>query len=384
MSDEGGKASVGFLNEKESVQTKKKNKKLGIDDFSEAIARIAVAQVCESLGFQSFQQCALNTLSDVGVRYIREVGRTANFYANLANRNEGNVFDVIQGLEDLDSIQGFSGGSDSSHCLSGSAVVRDIIRFIGEVEEIPFVYSIPRFPVVKERKLNPIFKQTGESPPEEHIPDWLPKFPDPETCKDLIMGNEKELGTGINNIIQQVEEQNKKFEMPLLNMQQKLIFNQFEKGVAVEPEDAAKAQKAAESNPFLAHPLQFGEKEVSLPVLPTKLYDEAAGSHQNHIVMDNHVSAIEQSVHITEAAWSSPSELKGVRRNILLNGRHNVQFKFESSRKSVGMPIGHQTADTEKIALWFGDDHDEKDETKRTSKQILYENGENMQEVAHL
>lgn len=380
MNDENGKSNVGFLSEKESLQAKKKNKKLGIDDFAEAIARIAVAQLCESLGFQSFQQSALNTLSDVAVRYIRELGRTANYNANLANRSEGNAFDVIQGLEDRGSIQGFSGGSDPSHCLSGSAVVRDIISYIEEVEENPFVYSIPCFPVVKERKLNPGFKQTGESPSKEHIPDWLPKFPDPETYKDLILGNEKELETWNYNIIQQVDEQNKNSEMPLLNMQQKLFSNGFEGAVAVEPGDAAKALKAAESNPFLAQPLQFGEKEASLPVLPAKFYDEAAWRHQNHTFTDNHVSAIEQSGRITEAVWSSPCESKGDRRNILLDGRPSVQFKFESRRKSLGRPTDPQTADTDKIAPWFGNDHDEKDEKNRTSKQILYENGENMQE----
>ncbi|CAI9758700.1 unnamed protein product [Fraxinus pennsylvanica] len=381
MSDEDGKASGGFLIEKESL---KANKKLGIDDFAEAIARIAVAQVCESLGFQSFQQSALNTLSDVVVRYIREVGRTAIFYANLANRSDGNAFDVIQGLEDLGSIPGFLGASDPSHCLSGSAVVRDIIRYIGEVEENPFVYSIPHFPVVKERKMNPGFKQTGKSLPEEHIPDWLPKFPHPETYKDLILGNEKELETGNNNILQQAEEQNKKFEMPLLNMLRKSICNGFEEEVSVEQGDAAKAQKAAESNPFLAPPVQFGEKEVPLPVLPAEFNDESAWRHQNHTVMDNHVSAVEQSARITEGVWSSLCESKGDRRNILLNGRPNVQFMFESNRKSLGKSTDSQTADTKRIALWFGGDHDEKDEKNRTSKQILHENGENLQEIVQL
>ncbi|CAI9752749.1 unnamed protein product [Fraxinus pennsylvanica] len=380
MSDENGKANIGFLSEKESLQAKKKNKKLGIDDFAEAISRIAVAQLCESLGFQSIQQSALNTLSDVAVRYITEVGRTANYKANLANRSEGNAFDVIQGLEDLGFIQGLSGGSDPSHCLPGSAVVRDIIRYIEEVEENPFVYSVPCFPVVKERKLNPGLKQTGESSPKEHIPDWLPRFPDPETYKDLILGNEKELETWNNNIIQQVDEQNKKFETPLLTMQKKLFSNGFEGGVAVEPWDAAKTLKAAESNPFLAPPLQFGEGEASLPVLPAKFYDEAAWRHQDHTFMDNRFSAIEQSVRITEAVWSSPCESKEDKRNILLDGRPNIQFKFKSSRKSLGRPTDSQTADSDKIALWFGNYHVEKDEKNRTSKQVLHENGENMQE----
>jgi transcription initiation factor TFIID subunit 8 len=71
------------------------------DNFVEAIAKIAVAQVCENAGFHGCQQSALNSLSDVVVRYIHDLGKTANFYANLSGRTEGNVFDIVHGLEDL-------------------------------------------------------------------------------------------------------------------------------------------------------------------------------------------------------------------------------------------------------------------------------------------
>ncbi|KAJ6860918.1 hypothetical protein NC651_037100 [Populus alba x Populus x berolinensis] len=40
--------------------------------------------MCETLGFQSFQQSALEKLSDVTTWYIRNIGKTAQFYANLA------------------------------------------------------------------------------------------------------------------------------------------------------------------------------------------------------------------------------------------------------------------------------------------------------------
>ncbi|XVE83676.1 hypothetical protein DITRI_Ditri16bG0105700 [Diplodiscus trichospermus] len=82
------------------------------DDFALAIAKVAVAQVCESVEFQSFQHSALETLSDIIVRYIYSIGKTANFNANLAGRVEENVFDLIQGLEELGSGLGFAGASD--------------------------------------------------------------------------------------------------------------------------------------------------------------------------------------------------------------------------------------------------------------------------------
>ncbi|KAI3452203.1 hypothetical protein Pfo_008868 [Paulownia fortunei] len=329
MNDGDGKDSVKFLSKKENQQSKRK-KKSGLDEFSLAIARIAVVQVCESLGFQSFQQSALDILADRPI-----------FYANLANRSQCNAFDVIQGLEDLGSVQGFSGASDVCHSLSGLGVVRDIIRYVGQAEEIPFAYLIPGFPVVKERRLKPSFAQAEVNPPDEHIPSWLPKFPDPETYANLDSGNLKDSETGVDNKIQQVEFQHRKVEGPLLNFQQKLICNGSEAGAAVEREDVAKAQRTAESNPFLAPPLQFGEKEVSLPVVPAKLLDETAGYHQGCEVVENHVSALEPFFPAKEDARVGLCEPED-RRNILLCRRPNVHFKFRTGRKSLGMAMSRQ------------------------------------------
>lgn len=383
MSDGVGKDSSKFLTEKESQQSRRKKKKLGADEFAQAIARIAVAQVCESLGFQSFHQSALDTLADVGVRYIREIGKTACSYANLANRSQSNVFDVIQALEGLGSIQGFSGASDVSHCLSGSGVVRDIIRYVAQAEEIPFAYLLPAFPVVKERTLDPSFTQADENPPGEHIPGWLPKFPDPEAYVNLCSENEKVPEIEVGNKIQQVEEQHAMVERPLPNMPRKLICNGSEAGVAVEKGDAAKAQRAAESNPFLAPPLQFGEKDVFLPVLPAKLLDETGGYRQSCEVLDNHLLQLEPSFQANEAGTSGPCEPED-KRNFLTNGRPNVHFKLGSGKKSLSMVMRTGTDGIEKISLWFGDNHEGTDEKKRAPEKILQENTEYQLEASHL
>lgn len=70
-------------------------RKAGGDELAQAVPKIAVAQICESQGFQAFQQFALETLFDVAVRYICDIGKTARLYANLAGRTECNVFYII-------------------------------------------------------------------------------------------------------------------------------------------------------------------------------------------------------------------------------------------------------------------------------------------------
>ncbi|GMP28649.1 hypothetical protein CsSME_00004111 [Camellia sinensis var. sinensis] len=312
------------------------------DDFAQAIAKIAVAQVCESEGFQSFQQSALNTLSDVTVRYIREIGKSANFYANLAG------------------------------------IVREITQYVGDAEEIPFPYSIPSFPIIKDR--NPIlsFAQVTEVSPSEHIPSWLPAFPDPQICTRSPSRKGREADTPFDKT--EPSKEQRKVETTLLNLQQQLACNGSEVPTAVDPGDAAKAKQAAESNPFLAAPLRIGEKEVSSVVLPPKLLDEAAAN--NSAVVQNHVSVLETFAPAIEAMKNTLCDSEEDGKKVLLNTRSTVQFKFGIGKKSSGTS-SIRNEGIGKINSWFGDTN-EKDNKKRRAEQILKESIENPQELAQL
>ncbi|RVW31432.1 Transcription initiation factor TFIID subunit 8 [Vitis vinifera] len=294
-------------------------------DFPQAIAKIAVAQICESAGFQGFQQSALETLSEVVVRYIRELGKTAHTYANSACRTECNIFDIIQGLEDLASLQGFSGASDSDHCLAGSGTVREIVQYVSEAEEIPFAHSVPHFPVIRDRKQTPSFLQIGEEPPGITFPIG---------CLHFLI--------------------------------HKLMFIP----------RCCKARRAAETNPFLSAPLHFGEKGVSPVFLPAKLSNEAVVENQageNHAVA-NHVSVLETFAPAIELMKSRSCESEEGRKKVLSNQRPAVQFKIEIGKKSTGtaLDLSFQNKDVEKITSWFGKDN-EKDDKKRRAEKILKE-----------
>ncbi|KAE9449349.1 hypothetical protein C3L33_18738, partial [Rhododendron williamsianum] len=341
MSDGGGESGRD-----NNERSKTKNQS---DDFARAISKIAVAQVCESVGFQIFQQSALNTLSDVAVRYIRDIGKTANNYSNLAGRAESNVFDIIQGLEDLGSWQGFSGASDIDRCLAGSGVVQEIIQYVGESEEIPFAYSIPEFPVVKDRNPNPSFGQAFLNSPSR---------------------NDRELDTQMVEIKHGKEQ--RKVEQSLLNLQQHLACNGSDIPIAFDPSDAAKAKQAAESNQFLAAPLRFGEKEVSSMELPPQVLNETAARSdelvQNHVSMletcTPAIEAMESTLCDSEGGWVEVQTEEG-REEVPLNTRATVQFKFGTRKKSLGPSINS----------WFGDDNERSDK-KRRAEQILKESTE--------
>ncbi|XP_068654302.1 transcription initiation factor TFIID subunit 8-like [Aristolochia californica] len=370
------------------------------DEFGRAIARIAVAQICESVGFQGFQQSALEALSDIAIRYLRDLGKTAHFYANLAGRTDCNVFDIFRGLEDLvGPTQGFTGASDVNHCLLGSGTVREITQYVDYAEEIPFVRPIPRFPVVRAIKTAPSFAQLGEAPPAKHIPDWLPALPDPHTYVHTPVWNDRTTDPKTDKT--QQAKQRRKAEKSLLSLQQRLAngssaqasVDPIDAGKAkrvmeanpflapplqpsVDPIDVVKAKWVMEANPFLAPPLQASEKDVSPLTLPEKLASEGHAA-ENLSVLETFAPAI-------EAAKCGVSENVENEWKILPNKRPTVHFKFGIHKKSVATPLASRPSSaSEKMITWFGRD-DEKDDKKRRAELILKEAMENPQELAQL
>ncbi|KAF9614562.1 hypothetical protein IFM89_019309 [Coptis chinensis] len=319
----------------------------GSDDYGRAITKIAVAQICESVGFQCFQHSALEVLSEVAVRYLRDLGKTAHFYANVAGRSDCNVFDIVQGLEDLVSSQGFSGASDVNHSISSS--------------------------VVKDRKPTPSFLQIGEVPDKEHIPAWLPAFPDPHTYVHTPVWKERKTDPRADKIAQ--ARQRRKEEQSLFNLQRRLACNGSSAFASANTVDDGKAKQVVQSNPFLAPPLQSGEKEVSPVVPPAKLSKEPLVNSRNS-VLDAFAPAI-------GTANTGLSDSKDDDRMVLPNKRPILNFQLGVSKKSLGLPVdltlqNKLLGETTQL-IGRGD---EKDDKKRRAEQILKESMENSRELS--
>ncbi|KAI3996832.1 hypothetical protein MKX01_021108 [Papaver californicum] len=318
----GGSGDTGEDKEHDS-----RKKSGGSDEFGLAIARIAVAQICETYGFQSFQQSALESLSDIAIRYLCELGKTAHFYANLTDRTECNVFDIIQGFEDLGSAHGFTGASDVNRCSTSSGTVTEIIQFVNYTEEIPFARPVPQFPVTKHRKPTPSFLQMSEIPEGKHIPNWLPAFPDRHTYTHSPTSSEREIDRRKEKNHRSEElRQHKKSEWSLLNLHQRLACNGLVATTSTDPEDAAKAKHAADSNPYLAPPLQLGEMDTSSVIIPARVSNEAIPDKNQTSVLDVFVPAIEASKGANCETWDSD-------KKVLPNKRPVVNFKLGFAKK---------------------------------------------------
>lgn len=185
----------------------------GGDEFGRAVANTAVAQICEGLGFHGIQRSAAETLADIALRFLSDLGKAAHFYASLCGRTQCNVFDVILAMEDMGPGAAVE---SSSRCLGQSGALKDVMRYVEFAEEIPFAIPVPHFPVSKCRAAPPSFAQLGEEPPHAHIPPWLPAFPDPHTYQATPVWNERKSDPRMDKL--ELARQRRKAERSLVSL----------------------------------------------------------------------------------------------------------------------------------------------------------------------
>ncbi|KAL6533871.1 hypothetical protein OROHE_013704 [Orobanche hederae] len=187
--------------------------------FSLAIVRVAVAQICQSTGFKGAQNSALEALAEVAARYLQEIAKLAAASANSDGRTESNLPDIIVALEDLSSIQGYLGLSNvRSPSLYTSSVVRDLMNFVKYTYEIPFARPLPPRKVYYSNGKK--FLKRGNSSSGSrgycdggrwgHVPRWLPAVP-VEKGKEKVVETEKEVIWGSLENVKSEEEKKLKY-----------------------------------------------------------------------------------------------------------------------------------------------------------------------------
>ncbi|CAN0926937.1 Transcription initiation factor TFIID subunit 8 [Linum grandiflorum] len=343
--------------------------RLKADEFGYAVARKAVAQVCENVGFDGSKESALDALTDVTLRYLRDLGKTASSNANLCGRTECTIFDVVRGFEDIGATQGFPGAYNSSGCLVSSGTIRELVDYVGSNEEIPFAQPVPQFPIVRGSKLIPSFQKMNEAPPGKHVPDWLPALPDQHTYVHTPMWNERDSDPRADKIEQ--ARQRRKAETALLSLQQRLVSNSSGSSGVVRSTVADEQGGVADGNPFLKKPLNPGEKDVSLVSVP------------------NHVSVMEAFAPAIEAA----KEVGGVNEEVEEGGkqllpekRASVSFSLKTRKKLLGEESleWKKSQGGRRTGLSLLGKVDERDDKKRRAEYILRQSMENPQEFPQL
>ncbi|XP_075064702.1 transcription initiation factor TFIID subunit 3 isoform X2 [Mixophyes fleayi] len=127
------------------------------ESYSRSLLRVSVAQICQSLGWDSVQVTACDLLTDVLHRYLQQLCRGAHRYSELYGRTDPVLDDVGQAFK-----------------LMGVNLL-ELEDYIHNIEPVTFPHQIPSFPVSKNNVLQ--FPPPGSKDVEdrkEYIPDYLP------------------------------------------------------------------------------------------------------------------------------------------------------------------------------------------------------------------
>lgn len=361
--------------------------RVAADEFGRATAKIAVAQLCDAVGFHCVKDSALESFTGLAIKYLVDLGRTAEFHANLAGRSQCSVFDLILALEDLEAPQGFS---------SNGGGMREIMNYVESAPEIPFSHPIPQFPVIREMRIIPSFTQIGETPPAKHIPHWLPALPDPHTYIHTPMWDER-VSDPRDDKIEQAR-QRRKAERSLLSLQKRLLLcNRNNRNGSVETSTTTTTTitpatttttTSAVPAPVVITTTGVGsdpegvDKDVSPIDLPSRLSGVRGG---------NRVSVLEAFAPAIEMLGSGGGlcdDDDGFEGRTVLPAavRPTVHFKFRIGKKLIGESFDdrHQKKDASRAAAALAAREDERDDKKRRAEYILRQSMENPQELTLL
>ncbi|KAK6929365.1 Zinc finger, RING-type [Dillenia turbinata] len=172
--------------------------------FYKCLPKIAVAQICQSIGFKSSQISALETLSDIAGRYMEALAGIAVSAANSAGRTQSNLLDVVSAMEVLNSPQGFRSAWNVKQSLMKSKTLEDAMIFLRTTDEIPFAKPIPR--TNSRNKETTTMDSSVTRPLPVHIPNWLPRFPDPSTYQTGIEAEKEEMQKRVSGELEKTAE----------------------------------------------------------------------------------------------------------------------------------------------------------------------------------
>ncbi|XP_053677978.1 uncharacterized protein LOC128728381 [Anopheles nili] len=125
--------------------------------YAQSVLKVAVAQICQTIGWHSAHTSTMDLLVDVTQHFLREITRSMHRYSELYNRTEANLDDLALAYKDI------------------GINLQELMEYIQFVDPIQLPLEVPRFPLPKESNLNflkPGSREVLMRP--VHIPEHMP------------------------------------------------------------------------------------------------------------------------------------------------------------------------------------------------------------------
>ncbi|XP_049805860.1 transcription initiation factor TFIID subunit 3 isoform X1 [Schistocerca nitens] len=137
------------------------------DEFSRKALKVAVALICQTIGWNSIMSTPLEIMIDLLQRYLVELGRVTHRYAELFGHTQPNLDDLGLAFREM------------------GINLQDMEDYIKNVESVPCHGEIPKFPVPRDSHLNflkPGSREVVTRPVHvhEHLPPMYPEMEEDE------------------------------------------------------------------------------------------------------------------------------------------------------------------------------------------------------------
>ncbi|XP_038067976.1 transcription initiation factor TFIID subunit 3-like [Patiria miniata] len=132
-----------------------------VEEYCRSLLKVAVAQLCQGLGWHTIHTTPFDLLTDVLQRYLEHLARHTHRYAEQYGRTDPTLDDV---------------GLAFAHM---HVRLNELETYLKEVEPIPFAHPLPSFPVAKRNNLQ--IPQPGSRDCRErleYIPEHMPPLVD--------------------------------------------------------------------------------------------------------------------------------------------------------------------------------------------------------------
>ncbi|KAI8877601.1 hypothetical protein K501DRAFT_337296 [Backusella circina FSU 941] len=163
------------------------------NNFCSALLETSTIQLLQAAGFESSQSSATHVLTNVFEDYICLLASTVSAYSRLSGRTAGNVWDVMDGFEelaiDLDDLKNWLSTESKSLTPSWteqgdpSRILEGIIQRGKDTNEDNVLYEYGKQPEktpvgseVEEDEDEEDDEEEVNSPVDHHLPDYIPKY----------------------------------------------------------------------------------------------------------------------------------------------------------------------------------------------------------------
>lgn len=151
-------------------------------DYSRAVLRMVVAQICQTIGWHSINSTPLEFMVDLMQEYILRISKLTHQYAEVLGRTEPNLDDLGLAFRHM------------------NIDIQELAEYVKNVDSVPCSITVPKFPVKRENHLNflkPGSREVVTRP--VHIHEHLPAMY-PDTEEEYIADKPESLTNGVQDV----------------------------------------------------------------------------------------------------------------------------------------------------------------------------------------